>query len=160
ITNPVGCVPDLVLTKSGSPEPSSPGCALNYTLQVKNTGVMQATQVTITDPLPAAFNLLSANSTQGTCSGTNPVVCNIGTLGVGQMATVTLTGTLAADYVPGGPPLVNTATAASLETDANPSDNTASWTSQVQSNNPGYSVSGPTVLEGDTGTTPAIFTVT
>lgn len=154
------CAPNLVLTKVGTPEPASPGCGLTYTLEVQNTGILSATQVVVTDLVPAPVTISSATSTQGTCSGASPVVCSIGTLSPGQKATMTLLGGISPDYAPTQPPLLNTASATSFEADADPSDNSASWTTHLQINYPSYSVGNPAVIEGNTGTKTVVFTVT
>jgi len=63
--------------------------------------------------------LISANSTAGTCTGTSPIICNIGTLSGGASATITIVLT--------APPMrtvTNIATATLNETDANPANNT------------------------------------
>ncbi|HEU4836395.1 MAG TPA: Calx-beta domain-containing protein, partial [Pyrinomonadaceae bacterium] len=60
------------------------------------------------------------NSTAGSCSGTAPVTCNIGTLTGGASATVTIIIT-----PPAVRTITNTATATITETDALPSNNTA-----------------------------------
>jgi uncharacterized repeat protein (TIGR01451 family) len=111
---------DVEVTVNDSPDPVNFGSNLTYTITVKNNGDITATGVTLNDTLPAGASLVSANSTAGTCSGTAPVTCNIGTLTGGASATVTIVIT---------PPAVrtlnNTATATINETDALPANNTA-----------------------------------
>jgi uncharacterized repeat protein (TIGR01451 family) len=159
IAKPTSCSPDLVVRKFGDPEPAIAGCALTYTIEVENTGVTPASQVVMTDHLPSVVTLTSSASSQGTCTGTGPVVCELGTLAAGEIATVTLVGTISPAYSPTQPPLVNVATATSLEADADPSDNAASWTTHVLIDNPGFTVGAPSVAEGNDGTTTAVFDV-
>ncbi len=111
--------PDLVVTKSDSPDPVSFGSNLTYTITVKNIGELPATGVTLTDTLPAGVALVSANSTTGTCSGTTTVTCGLGTLTAGATVTVTIVVT------PPAGTITNTVTATLNETDANPANNTA-----------------------------------
>jgi uncharacterized repeat protein (TIGR01451 family) len=160
IAHPGACAPDLVVRKTATPEPVSPGCAITYTIEVENVGVLPATQVVLTDDMPDVIALTQAIASQGTCSGTDPVVCSVGTIAVGQKATITLTGSVAAAYSPTQPPLVNTASATSFETDADPSNNTSSWISHVVGSFPAFSVSAPAIVEGHAGTATAVFGVT
>lgn len=131
IAKPAACGPDLVIRKIADPEPASPGCPLAYTIEVQNLGVASATQVTVTDPLPAAVTLASATSTLGTCSGQTTVICALGTLAVGQKATITLIGSVDPGYASTQPPLVNTATVASSGPDNDPADNSATAVSHL-----------------------------
>jgi len=83
----------------------------------------------------------------------------VGTLAVGEKATITINTNISPD-APVATNIVNMATAASFEMDSNSSDNSASWTSHLFIDYPGYSLTNPTVTEGDAGTVPAVFTVT
>jgi uncharacterized repeat protein (TIGR01451 family) len=92
----------------------------DYTLVVTNHGPITATGVTVSDPLPANLALVSATSTQGSCSGTTTVTCNIGTMLNGATVTITIRGT------PGvAGPMSNTATVTSTETDSALADNSS-----------------------------------
>jgi uncharacterized repeat protein (TIGR01451 family) len=86
---------------------------LDYTLVVTNHGPITATGVTVSDTLPANFAFVSATSTQGSCSGTATVTCNVGTMLNGATVSITIRGTPA---VAG--PMSNTATVTSTETDS------------------------------------------
>jgi uncharacterized repeat protein (TIGR01451 family) len=61
------------------------GKQLTYAIKVKNNGPSNATGVTVTDPLPATVNFVSATTKRGTCFQSVPgtVVCNIGSLSKG-----------------------------------------------------------------------------
>jgi uncharacterized repeat protein (TIGR01451 family) len=98
------------LTSSG---PFTAGGDLTYSIAVTNNGPSAATGVTVTDPIPPTTTLVSANTTQGTCSGTTTVTCSIGTLANGGTATVTLT--VRTSSTPG--PVTNTASVDAVETD-------------------------------------------
>jgi uncharacterized repeat protein (TIGR01451 family) len=82
---------DLSITKRASASRVEVGAQLTYTLTVANAGPDDATGVVVTDPLPAGLLLLSVAATQGDCTGTGTIVCNLGTIANGASAEVTLT---------------------------------------------------------------------
>ncbi|MBS1789327.1 MAG: DUF11 domain-containing protein [Acidobacteria bacterium] len=71
---------DLTISKTASATTIRAGDEVTYTITARNNGPSVATNVVVTDPLPAGVNLVSVSSTKGTCSGTTTVTCNIGTL--------------------------------------------------------------------------------
>ena len=87
---------------------------------MKNNGPGTATGVTVTDALPAAFTLLTATPTQGTCTGSTTVTCALGTINSGATVTISLHG-----KVTGTGSLNNTATVSANETDGVPSNNSS-----------------------------------
>lgn len=114
-------LPDLVLTKSGSPNPVTVGSGLTYLLTVTNAGSTQATGVTVVDNLPTSVAFVSATTTQGNCTSvSNTVTCNLGGLAGGANATITI---VVSPTVAGA--LANSATVTANESDANPANNTA-----------------------------------
>ncbi len=82
---------DLSLTNTDSPDPVAVGGNVTYTLTVHNNGPSPAAGVTVSDPLPASLTKVSATSTQGTCSGTTTISCNLGTVNAGAADDVTVT---------------------------------------------------------------------
>ena len=64
-----------------------------YTATITNHGPAAAPTAAFQDIIPASTNLASANASQGSCSGSPTVVCNLGALGPGAAATVTITVT-------------------------------------------------------------------
>ena len=84
---------NLSITKSDSPDPVTEGGTLSYMITVTNSGPSTATNVTVTDTLPGTTTYVSATPTQGSCSGTGTVTCNLGSLGNGASAMVTITVT-------------------------------------------------------------------
>jgi uncharacterized repeat protein (TIGR01451 family) len=115
---------DLALTMSATPDPVPFGGNLTYTINVVNRGELTATNVRLTDALPAGSTLVSANATQGTCAGA--VICDLGSLAGSAQATVTVTIK---------PPAVrnisNTASVAASETEYITSNNTATQSTVV-----------------------------
>jgi uncharacterized repeat protein (TIGR01451 family) len=80
---------DLALTKSDSPDPVTVGDNLTYTIKVKNPGTMPATDVTVTDELPATVDFISA--TGGSCQRAgDKVTCVLGQVNAATTATVTI----------------------------------------------------------------------
>jgi uncharacterized repeat protein (TIGR01451 family) len=120
-------IADLSVTKTSSPnQPQIPANTdVTYTITVTNLGPASASGVTLTDTIPANMTFVSATSTQGSCTGTGPVTCNLGTVNSGSNAIVTVVGRTGSN-APG--PTTNTATVSSATPDPNPANNTASAT--------------------------------
>lgn len=119
---------DLQITKIATTSPPVlPSGNVNYLITVTNNGPNEAQGVSVTDTLPPGATFVSATPSQGSCSGTGPVVCAIGTLANGASATITL-GILA-PALPGS--FTNTATVSGGGADANSSNNTGSSTLAV-----------------------------
>ncbi len=85
---------DLSVNSPGSvtatPEPVRVGEQLTYTITVQNIGADPATAVGLTDELALGLSLVSVIPSQGTCSNTSPVQCNLGTIEGQASATVTI----------------------------------------------------------------------
>jgi uncharacterized repeat protein (TIGR01451 family) len=86
---------DLAVTKTDSADPVQAGGALVYTIQVHNNGPSAATNVVVTDPLPAGLTFVSATPAQA--SGPNPLVWNLGTIAANTTKTITVNATVAAN---------------------------------------------------------------
>lgn len=111
---------DLSLTKTGSPNPAIVGTTLSYRITVINNGPAAATNVNITDTLPANVTLNSSSTTQGTCNGTGPINCSLGSLANGASAVVAInvTPTVAGQ-------ITNTASVTGAEADPDAGNNSA-----------------------------------
>ncbi|MFN3191205.1 MAG: SdrD B-like domain-containing protein [Aureliella sp.] len=120
---------DLEVTKVDSADPVIAGNDLVYTMVVTNNGPSTATNVSLSDTLPAGVTFTSGTSTQGTTANNNGVfTADIGTLASGASATVTLT----VGVDPGTTGTIdNTASVTATETETNSANNTASQSTTV-----------------------------
>lgn len=128
VTTTIDTAADLTVTKLDDPDPVVIGRALTYTVSLTNNGPSDALNVILTDTFTGvSFNFNSSSTTQGSCSGTNPVVCDVGAMTAGQQVTVTLrvTPTAAGD-------LTNSAEISSATTpDPTTANNTVTETTTV-----------------------------
>lgn len=112
---------DVSITKTANGSRFPPSSNATYTITATNNGPAVATNVVVTDVLPAGTTFVSATPSQGSCSGTTTVTCNLGVLLSGNSATIALVVTLPPTFGP----VTNTATVTSDNADSNPSNNTA-----------------------------------
>lgn len=120
---------DLAVTKSDAPDPVTPGSNLVYTVTVTNIGPAQATNVTVTDTLPAGATFLSPAGTGWTCSVSGLVLtCTRPSLAVGAAPPITITVTVPSTVGI----LSNFVTVGATESDPNTNNNTALATTAVQ----------------------------
>jgi len=82
--------PNLALRLSGSPGTVNTGQQVTYTATVVNTGNRTDGNTGFLDRIPGPASLVSATPTQGSCSGSQPIVCNLGSLARGASATITI----------------------------------------------------------------------
>ena len=123
---------DVSVTKAGNPATVTMGTIgvnVTYTLTVTNSGPLSATGVMLSDQLPAGMTFVSADPSQGSCTGTSIVTCDLGVMANGASATVTI---VAMNTAVGTK--VNMATVSntsSAEYDRNLINNTATATTSV-----------------------------
>ena len=118
---------DLAVSALDSPDPVVENTALAYALEVTNDGPDVASNVTLTDVLPAGVPYVQATTSQGSCSeATGTVTCLLGALAEGANATVTVE--VIAD-TPGS--LSNAVTVTVDEVDRRQSDNTVTVSTTV-----------------------------
>jgi uncharacterized repeat protein (TIGR01451 family) len=127
---------DLAVTKSDSPDPVTAGSDLTYTLGVKNNGPNGASNVALSDDLPAGTSFKSISAPAG-FSCTTPSVgsggkvsCTGSSLAGGASASFTLVVHVAADRA-NGSTLSNTASASNDVTDPNSANDSATSTTSV-----------------------------
>jgi uncharacterized repeat protein (TIGR01451 family) len=85
----VGAQANLGITKTGPVGRQPTGRNMTYTITVNNAGPDPAAGVVVSDALPSSMTFVSATPSQGTCledSGT--VTCELGTIGIGEGATI------------------------------------------------------------------------
>jgi uncharacterized repeat protein (TIGR01451 family) len=106
----------LTVTKTDTPDPVVAGDELSYTVTVGNAGPSTATDVTLTDTLPAEVSLVSAVSLDAgvTCAEIliGVVECSLGDLDPGETVTIVIT-VLVDPSTPDGTILTNTAAVSS-----------------------------------------------
>ena len=102
---------DLVTVKTLASGDSTPaeGDVVTFQIEVTNNGFAQATNVSLVDSLPAGISFTGSTESQGSYDETTGLF-SIGTLDVGDVATLTLTGTV--DAGQGGNTITNVTTAA------------------------------------------------
>jgi hypothetical protein len=120
-------VVDLVVTNVDRPDPVVLGRPLTSTVTVENRGSDRASEVRLVASASSALAIDAVVPSQGACT-TSPLACELGAISPGQVVTVQLRGTPAATGR-----LETTASAASAEADANPSDNSATAVTTVVS---------------------------
>lgn len=128
---------DVSVSATAAPDPATTGSNLTYTITVSNAGPSPATNVTLTDTLPAGATLVSATASQGSCTGSGPVTCALGDIASGASATATLVIT---PTQTGQASLAISVAAAEL--DPNTGNNTATVTTTVNAPSTGGGGSG------------------
>ena len=130
---------DLTLSKTASPNPAQVGVNISYRLAVTNNGPATATNVNVSDTLPSSVSFGSASASQGSCNGTGPVNCSLGSLPVGTTAVITI------NVTPAAPGQINNAASVSAsESDFDPGNNSATLATLVQP-----AASSPTMLDSN-----------
>src|SRR5262249_42028176 len=104
-----------------------PGSIATFYAAVGNGGIAPATNVVLTDTLPAGAKLLSTSISKGTCSGTSTIRCTIDTLAVNETARAAFT-----IIAPVSGPAITSVTAAASG-DVRVDNNTATLSVQIAS---------------------------
>jgi uncharacterized repeat protein (TIGR01451 family) len=119
---------DLSVAKSDGRDPVRPGVQLVYRVKVDNLGPNTATDVTVTDWLPAAARFVSARASQGECNRTGRVLsCELGSVPSGGRSNVRVV------VVPIRPALIrNTVEVTANESDPSTANNSDVETTRVR----------------------------
>jgi uncharacterized repeat protein (TIGR01451 family) len=107
---------DVQIVKSVSAAPAPPGGTYTYTLNVTNNGPSAATNVTVTDALPASTTFVSS-AAACTASGQNVICPTEPTLDVGVSMLYDIVVQLSPTYTGDGSDILNTATVTSTSLD-------------------------------------------
>jgi uncharacterized repeat protein (TIGR01451 family) len=121
---------DLAVTLADSPDPVIVGNNLTYTITITNNGPEAATGVAVADTLPAGVSYVSATPSQGSCSGTVTLSCDMLTIANGASASLVLVVRPTVANLT----LSNTVTVSGNVTDPTPGNNSSTTTTVV--NNP------------------------
>jgi uncharacterized repeat protein (TIGR01451 family) len=81
---------DLAIVKTAPATVAVDG-DLVYTIRITNGGPDAAAAVVANDTIPAGVAFVSVTTTQGSCTGSSAISCNIGTVAAGSVVTVTIT---------------------------------------------------------------------
>jgi len=121
---------NLGLTITDSPDPVLADALLTYKVVVTNFGTDTATNVALTDTLPANVSLISAVATQGSCTpGSGIINCNLGTLNNRQGASVIIL--IRPNYQAQNTTIISTASVSALQVDPITTNNSVSASTRV-----------------------------
>ncbi len=153
---------DLAVTKSDSPDPVAAGQNITYTINFVNNGAGNATNVTVTDAVPANTTFVSASVVTGTgwsvsapsVGGTGNVVFSKASTANGETAVFQIVVNVNSATA-GGTIISNTVTAASSTPDPNSANNTATATTTVNTA-PTITCPGPITVNAASGQCSAV----
>jgi uncharacterized repeat protein (TIGR01451 family) len=120
-------VADLALAKGASPDPALAGTSLVYSLTLTNLGPLTATNMVLTDTLPAGVMFVDSSPICAEVGGL--VTCNLGSLPIGDTLTVQISTTVGLTTQGA---ITNTAGVTAAELDLDTANNTASVTTMVE----------------------------
>jgi uncharacterized repeat protein (TIGR01451 family) len=131
--------PAFTLTKTTSPSSTTtlhPGDPITYTMTVQNTGSGNATNVTVSDPMPTQTNYVSCSGGTSCANAAGTVTWSVGPLAPGDSSTVTLTVSTRTDLPVSDTDYTvsNTASVTSTEVGTPTSSNTVTNDLQVKPN--------------------------
>ncbi len=151
-TTPVVRTADLGIDKSVSQATATAGDQFDWNLAITNHGPDAATNVVVSDTIPAAFEVVGTSAAGGlACTNTgNSVQCTTGSIANGVTVNAVVHVRVAASAAPGV--VTNTATVVTDSTDPNTADNTDSASITVTA--AGSQAPVPPASGGITGTTP------
>src|SRR5205085_8922083 len=86
---PSGGTGDFAVSQTASADPVTVDSQVTYTATVSNTGT--GGPVTLTDTPPSGVQVGSVTPSQGSCSGTAPIVCDLGSVSTSATVDVSMT---------------------------------------------------------------------
>lgn len=131
ITTAITSRADLSVTKTATATNFVAGEGASWIVMVNNAGPSTATDVVVTDAIPAGIVAVSASINGGPACTVNgaAISCPIGAVTPGLPATIRIDGTVSAEYSAAA--VVNSASATSATPDPDPLNNTGAATSTV-----------------------------
>jgi uncharacterized repeat protein (TIGR01451 family) len=124
--NAVDAESDLEVIKTGPSDPIYTGEILTYTITVSNIGPSHDNDVVLTDTLPLSVTLIGTTTTQGTCTGNETIVCNLGKVRFNNPSTVLIVVSADETGI-----ITNTAIVRGINDDGNTDNNTSTVTNNV-----------------------------
>ena len=137
---------DLSLTLTDAPDPAVVNNNITYTASIGNSGLSPASAVTLVTTLGSGASLVSATPSQGSCTGTGLITCNLGNLANAGTATVTVVARATTAAA-----VTTTASVSASEYDPNTADNSATATTAIAPGNLGTCNGKPVTLKGNSG---------
>jgi uncharacterized repeat protein (TIGR01451 family) len=144
---------DLSVNASASTDAIPLGSSVSFTTLVSNAGPGTATNVTTVHTFGGGGSIVSATSSQGSCSGTNPITCSLGSVALGGQATITITVSSSSVAA-----LTQSVVVSSDQKDTNVANNSASAQTSYTDFSLSLSESNITAQSGQPGST--ILTIT
>jgi uncharacterized repeat protein (TIGR01451 family) len=123
----VNAAADLSLQMSDDPDPALANSSFVYTITVTNSGPSPATNVTISDPVPAGMQVTGAHTTPGCFLNGGAATCVIANMAPGASVTVTIGGVTPNQATT----ITNTATVSADQNDPNTANNSDTETTTV-----------------------------
>jgi uncharacterized repeat protein (TIGR01451 family) len=118
---------DPRVDKSADPSSGFPGDSVNFTIRVRNTSSIPATDVEVNDSIPGAFEITGASTSQGTVEVSGQHVhAVIGTIEPGGEVVIRVSTRIRADATPGQ--VDNVAILSTTTPGDDPANNTSSAT--------------------------------
>jgi len=84
----IGVPTDLAVSQADAPDPVAAGGNVSYSITVRNAGASAASLIVLRDELPVGAEFVSASPTQGSCTGSGPVLCQLGDMAAGVSASI------------------------------------------------------------------------
>src|SRR5262249_23317419 len=88
-----GASADLALSVSPTAPQVATGAQVTFDFTVTNNGPSSATNVVFSNTLPGNLTFVGAFPSQGTCSGTSAISCQLGSIGNGNSLLIQITAT-------------------------------------------------------------------
>jgi uncharacterized delta-60 repeat protein/uncharacterized repeat protein (TIGR01451 family) len=152
-----GAAADVSVSQTDSPDPIVTGTNLTYTITVSNAGPVAATDVVVSDTLPANTSFVSCSATgAGVCGGSgNSRSVSFASIAPNTSETVTLVATVSCS-VANATSISNTVSASTTVFDPNPANNSSTITTLASNPSPSITCPGNLTAIADNGGTAVV----